>query len=302
MSRRRGLGTWLADLLIVLMLALVAIATLYPFLNTLAISFNNALDTSRGGITIYPREFTLQAYRTVLSNRMLYQGFLVSILRTVVGTPLTVLATGLLAFGLSKRHLKGRRLYTLLCVVVMYVNAGLIPNYILLQRLHLINTFWVYIIPNIIPPIVGAFWAIIMRAYFKTIPMEVEESVRIDGGGYFTVFFRFILPLSLPIIATVALFAGVLQWNSWYDAAIYVRKENLKPVQTILQMIINSVQYREALTKMGIVAQSYITANVINSRSITAATIIVTIVPIVLVYPFLQKYFISGVMIGSVKE
>jgi len=273
--------------------------TLYPFLHVLAISLNEANDTMRGGITFYPRIFTFDNYITILQNKDLYNAFYITILRTVVGTVGTVVVTGMMAFAMSKKHLKGRTVYMAICVITMYVNGGLIPTYMIIRSLGLLNTFWVYILPNL----VNVFYLIVMRTYFKSLPESLEESARIDGASTFGVFFKIILPISAPIIATIALFSGVMQWNSWFDAAIYnIRAPELRPLQTVLNNLINSSKAAEQIAQAGAGAAALARANIINPRSITMATMIATIVPIILVYPFVQKYFAQGMMIGSIKE
>jgi len=174
----------------------------------------------------------------------------------------------------------------------------LIPYFLLLRSINLLNSFWVYILPNL----VNVWNMIIMRTYFKSLPEALEESARIDGASTFKVFFRIILPTSAPIIATIALFCGVFQWNSWFDAAVFVTRRELKPVQSILNEIINSSRFAEEIAKAGPGATRLGRMNVINPRSITMATMIAVIVPIILVYPFIQKYFAKGLMIGSIKD
>jgi putative aldouronate transport system permease protein len=279
-------------------LALLVVVTLYPFLHVLAISLNEANDTLRGGITFYPRNFTIENYKTIMRNAALYNAFFITVLRTVVGTFGTVLITGMMAFALSKAYLKGRRFYMILCVVTMYFSGGLIPTFMVIRALNLLDSFWVYILPNL----VNVWYLIIMRTYFKSLPESVEESARIDGASTFRVFFSIVLPISAPIIATIALFSGVMQWNAWFDAAIYIRNDALRPLQTVLNTLINSSRAAEEIAKAGPAAAVLSRQNVINSRSITMSTMIVTIVPIIMVYPFIQKYFAGGMMIGSIKE
>jgi len=285
------------DAILYSILVLLAVITLYPFMNTLAISLNEANDTARGSIHILPRAFTLANYSMVFKNDALYRAYAITIARTLIGAPLGVLATGIFAYGMSKRHLKGRKVYMFMCVLTMYFNGGLIPTYVLFQNLRLVNSFLVYIIPNLI----NVFYMVILMTYYATIPAAVEESLKIDGAGDFTIFFKLILPLSTPVIATVALFNGVFHWNSWFDAAIYVQKSDLKPVQSVLMSVINQTKFQEAIMKSGNVGMEYLRMSVVNARSITAATMIITIIPIIMIYPFLQRYFIKGIMVGSVK-
>lgn len=285
------------DAVIILLLMLLAAITLYPFLNSLAISLNNANDTTRGGISIFPREFTLANYKIILKNDAMYQAYFITIMRTVLGTVTSVFATAMFAFGMSKKHLKGRKIYLALCIFTMYFGGGLIPYYLLIKNLHLTNNFLVYIIPNL----VSVWNMIIMMTYFRGLPEAIEESAKIDGASLFQTFIKIVIPVSAPIIATIALFNGVFHWNSWFDAAIYISNQKLKPMQSILVSIIDSSKFTEQMADAGAASQQLAQANKINSRSITMATMITAVVPIIIVYPFLQKYFVKGVMIGSIK-
>ena len=295
---RRSVTDWIVDSVLYLVLALLVVVTVYPFLHVLAISLNDANDTMIGGLTIYPREFTLENYRTIIQNQALYQAFFVTVMRTLIGTIGTVLMTGMMAYALSKNYLKGRKFYMTLCVITMYFSGGLIPTFMVIRSLNLLDSFWVYILPNL----VNVWYLIIMRTYFRSLPQSIEEAARIDGASTYRVFFSIILPISAPIIATIALFSGVMQWNSWFDAAIYIRDDSLRPLQTVLNNLINSSRAAEEIAKAGTRATMLGRANVINSRSITMATMIAVIVPIIMVYPFIQKFFAKGMMIGSIKD
>lgn len=301
MKAKKSVGDRIFDSCnIVLMLIIVAV-TLYPFINSAAISLNDANDTTKGGITFYPRIFTLRNYELIFDNAKVYNAYIITVGRTVIGTISALLFTSMLAFGMAHRHLKWRKLYTMMCIIPMYFGGGLIPFYFLIKSLGMMNSFWVYIIPNL----VGIWNMILMRTYFQGIPEALEESARIDGANYFTVFFRIILPVSTPIMATIALFIGVWQWNSWFDAAMFITRQNLKPMQSVLLSIISEAKFAESLsqTAAGAAADAGNIGKAIkvNVRSITMATMIVTILPIIMVYPFLQRYFIKGIMVGSLK-
>lgn len=298
MNYKRGVQDWIVDSVIYVLLGLLVVATLYPFLNALAISLNEGNDTLRGGITIFPRRFTLENYRIIMQNDHLYRAFFISVMRTVIGAFGSVLVTGLMAFALSKKHLKGRKVYMTICIVTMYFSGGLIPYFLLLRSLNLVNTFWVYIIPNL----VNVWNLIIMRTYFRSLPESVEEAARMDGASSLQVFFRIVVPMSAPIIATIMLFVAVFQWNSWFDAAVFVMDRDLRPLQAILNEIINSSRFADEIARAGIDATRLGRAGIINSRSITMATMVAVILPIIAVYPFIQKYFARGLMIGSLKE
>lgn len=286
-----------AESIIYAVLLLVAFLTLFPFANTLAVSLNQAFDTAGGGIYLLPRKWTLENYKIIFGFPDLYRSFVITVARTVLGAFFSLICTAMFAFGLSKPELKGRKVYMWLSLFTMYFGGGLIPYFLLLRNMRLIDNFLVYIIPYLI----GVFNMIIMRTYFMTIPGELEESAKIDGAGIYAIFFRIILPVSGPIIATIALFNGVFQWNSWFDANLFINKRELRPLQTVLIGIINSTRVDTALADAGPAAQSLAAQRIVNIRSITAATIMVTIIPIIMVYPFLQKYFVKGIMIGAVK-
>lgn len=294
---RSKLGENSAQLIIWIILFIITFLTLFPFINTLAISFNKAYDTARGDLYFFPRVFTLENYKVIFSFPDLFSSVYVTIGRTVIGSFVSLFVTGMFAFGLSKSYLKGRKIYMALSIITMYFSGGLIPYYLVIRKLGLIDNFWVYVIPYA----VGVFNMIIMRTYFRSIPEAMEESAKMDGAGLFTVFFRIIVPLSGPIIATMVLFNAVFQWNNWFDANIFINKAELKPLQSILVKIIASTRTDEAIQSAGPAASILQAQKVVNIRSITAATMILTIVPIIMVYPFVQKYFVKGVMIGAVK-
>ncbi|MCL2127049.1 MAG: carbohydrate ABC transporter permease [Treponema sp.] len=284
----------------ILMLA-IAFCTLYPFWNTVAVSFNVATDTTRGGITFWPRIFTLQNYRAVFSSGTIYHAFVVSVARTVIQTVSGVFFTAMIAFVLSRKNFLFRKPFTLVLVLSMYLNAGLIPTYFLMRGLHLINTFFVYIVPGI----VSAFNFIVIRTYMHSLPESIIESAQIDGCGEFKIFLRIILPLCLPVLATIALFIAVGSWNAWFDTMIYnSRNVNLHTLQYKLMEYLQSSQSQSknaaAIGAMGMSQNA--AANMVTPVSIRAAITIVAAAPIIVIYPFLQRYFITGLNVGGVKE
>lgn len=306
MKVKRTLQDNIIDIVIFGFSILFIFTIIYPLLNALAVSFNFADDTTKGGITIFPRVPTLRNYELIFTNPDIYQAYFITIARTVIGTVAGLFMTAIISFGLAHSNLVGRKFYTYICLIPMYFSGGLIPFYLMVKGFGLTDNFLVYIIPQL----VGLWNMILMRSYFATLPAALEESARIDGANYLTTFFKIIFPLSTPIFATVALYIGVMQWNSWYDAFLFINKRaDLKPMQSVLLSIINQAAYAEriaSLTGGGGAAAAAAGGNatkgkMVNVRSITMATMIVTILPIVCVYPFLQKYFIKGVMIGSIK-
>ena len=280
-------------------LTVFSLSTLYPFLNAIAISLNEGLDTAKGGITLWPRSFTLENYEVVFQDERLMSGFIISVLRTVVGTISAILATAIFAYGMTKRELMGRKFYMLMCIFTMYFSGGLIPTFLLIRNLGMFNSFWVYIIPSLI----GVWNMIIFRTFFQGLPQGLEESAKIDGCGNWGTLFRIVLPLSGPVIATLSLFTAVGHWNEWFIARIYISKEELLPIQTILKQILASNIVSEQTANLDAAAQAHMAqAKTVTSKSLSMATMMVATIPIVLVYPFVQKYFVKGVLVGSLKE
>lgn len=296
---RTNIGDRILVVFIYIFLILLAFSTFYPFWNSLVISFNEGMDTSKGGVTFWVREFTLENYKIVFEDERLMNGFYIAILRTVIGTLTSILATSIFAYGMSKRELMGRKYYMIMCIITIYFGGGLIPSYMLIRNLGLFNSFWVFIIPALI-----SVWnMIIFRTFFQGLPQGLEESAKIDGCGNWGTFFRIVLPLSGPVVATLSLFTAVNHWNEWFVASIYITKEELMPIQTILRQILFSNIASEQLSNVDVSSLVHVNAaKKITSKSLTMATIMVATLPIVCVYPFLQRYFVKGVLVGSLKE
>ena len=282
-------------------LILLSIAMLYPIFNTLAVSFNEGIDTVRGGIYLWPRIFSLQNYRVVFKMDTIYSAFFISVIKTVVIVITNLFFTAMLAYTLSRKEYIFNKPITVIFVLTMYFNAGLIPNYMLIRNLHMINTFAVYWIPNII----SAFNFIVIRTYIRTIPESLVESAKMDGAREFRIFMQIIMPLCIPTLATIALFVAVGSWNSWFDTFLYNSgKQELSTLQYELQKLLASSMNVGSSTQGGganAAAQAG-ASNVTTPQSIRAAITIVTAVPILVVYPFLQRFFVSGLTIGGVKE
>lgn len=296
---KRAKDDLILEVTIIIILVLFTATMLYPFLNSLAISFNDANDTARGGITVFPRKLTLINYKVVLANMEIYRAFMISIARTVIGTVFSIIVTAMLGYGLSKKEMKGQKFFMGFCIVTMYFNGGLIPTYIVIKSLNLLNTFWVMILPLG----VNVFNMVIFKAFFENLPRGIEESAMVDGAGYFTIFTRIVMPTSKPVLATISLFVAVVHWNSWFDASIYITNKNLLPIQTVLQKIINSNIMNDQLAKMNAnAAEMMKISSQVSTESLLMATMMVATIPILVIYPFLQKYFAKGVLLGSVKE
>ena len=273
---------------------LFVIITLYPVLNTLAISLNDGTDALRGGIHLFPRKFTWKNYTTVLEKNNLITGAVITVARTVLGTLTALLANAILAFIVSRPRFMFRKQLSLFWVITMYVNGGLIPTFILFKNLGLTNSFWVYIVPGMI----SAFNMLVIRTYMNGLPDSLVESAQLDGAGYTTIFIKIISPLCKPVYATVALFVAVGQWNSWFDAMLYNRMSGeYTTLQYELMKLLSSV------TQTGSTAESMKNAvGAVTPASVRAAATIITMLPIICIYPFLQKYFVTGLTLGGVKE
>ncbi len=271
------------------------VITVYPVLNTVALSFNDGIDAVRGGIHLIPRIFTLQNYRTVFNQKNIITGAYITVARTVIGTILALVTNSLLAYVVSRKRFLFRSQLSLFWVVTMYVNGGMIPTLILYKSLHLTNSFWVYVIPGMI----GAFNMLVMRTYMEGLPDGLEESAQIDGAGDFTIFARIISPLCKPVYATVALFVAVGQWNSWFDAMLYNRMSSeYTTLQYELMKLLSSVMQTGGSANPGGTSA----ATAVTPVTVRAAATVATMLPIICLYPFLQRYFVTGMTIGSVKE
>jgi len=277
-----------------LFMIMFMIITLYPVLNTLAISFNDGTDALRGGIYLWPRKWTLKNYITVLQKQNLIIGAYITVARTLVGTLLALAANAILAFIVSRKNFLFKRELSLFWVITMYVNGGMIPTFLLYKSLGLTNSFWVYVIPGMF----SAFNMLVIRTYMTGIPDSLEESAQLDGAGYTTIFLKIISPLCKPVYATVALFVAVGQWNSWFDAMLYNRmSSNLTTLQYELMKLLSSV------SNQGSSAEAMKNAaGTVTPTSVRAAATILTMLPIICLYPFLQRYFVTGLTIGGVKE
>ena len=302
MAGGRSVIDRIIDVFIFISMLLVIALIVYPFLNALAISFNHADDTALGGITVFPRVFAWESYRNVVTNPMIWNAYAVTVYRTLAGTILATFFTGILSFGLAHPNLVGRKYYSIILLIPMYFGGGLIPTFLMYRAMGLFNNPLVFVVPNLI----GLWNVILMRTYFQTLPQALEESAKIDGANYLQIFFKIIIPVSMPIIATIALFNGIWHWNDWFYGTIYIVNQAWKPMQNVLLSVINDARQAEMLAAIrgGLAAAAASAAartRPVNVRSITMATMFVTIFPVLVVYPFLQRYFIKGVMIGSIK-
>ena len=276
----------------------VILVMLYPFWNTIAVSLNDAQDTLRGGVTFWPRKFSLYNYETVFRNELLLTASFNSVLRTVLSTVLGLFSSSVLGYVLSRQEFVWRKWMTTYFLITMYVSAGLIPNYFLVKDLRLLNNFWVYVLPGI----VSVFNVIIVRTFMQSLPDSLVEAARIDGAGEFRCFAQIVLPCCMPVLATVALWVAVGAWNTWFDTFIYCSgKEHLTTLQYEMMKMLSSAMNSTSARDQASMYTNSGASNTITPASIRASITVVASMPILIVYPFLQKYFVKGVMIGAVK-
>ena len=268
---------------------------LFPFWNTIVISFNDAVDSIRGSIYFWPRVFSLYNYKTLFLNNNLINAFLVSVSKTVIVTVLNVFFSTMAAYILSHKNFVFRKFLTVFLVATMYVNAGLIPQYFLYRSLGLINRYMVYIAPALI----GAFNVIVIRTFINTLPASLEESAKIDGAGHMRIMVQIIIPLCKPVLATVALWVAVGTWNAWYDTFIFASsKQSLSTLQYEMMKLLASAYVQSGSPDPGL--RQY-ASETVTPNSLRAAITVIAALPIIFVYPFLQKYFVKGLHLGSVK-
>ncbi|SFA92701.1 putative aldouronate transport system permease protein [Cohnella sp. OV330] len=291
--KRRTRGEAVFDGVNVLLMLVICFVTIYPVWYVLVNSLNSGQDAMRGGIYWLPRVFTLDNYAAVVDNPGIVTAMGITVAKTLAGTVLHVFFTAMVAYAFSRRELIGRNLYMILGTVTMIFNGGLIPTFLLIRDLQLLDNFFVYIIPAMF----SFFDLIIFVSFFRELPQGLEEAAKIDGANDLVLFLRVVIPVSLPVVATIALFHGVWQWNDYFAGVIYITQNTeLQPIQTFLYRVVAQNDTSQMVTA----AAGGITKSV-TSNSVKMATMVVTTLPIVLAYPFLQRYFVKGLMIGSIK-
>lgn len=284
------------QVLIYIVVIALCLVILLPCINVVALAFNDGADAARGGIWFWPREFTLDNFKEVFKDGSIKTAYIITIARTVIGTFLSLMVTTLAGYALKQKDLPGRTLITVLITFTMLFGGGLIPTYIQYNNLHLLNSFWVYVVPSL----VSVTYLLMIRTFFEGIPDSLEESAKLDGCGFFGIYTRIMLPLSKPVIAVVGLYTAVNHWNDWFAGAFYMNDTKMWPVQTVLQnMLTKAMSAQQEVTSVA-QALAHNTASV-TSDSLKMAAVVVTTVPILCVYPFVQKYFAKGAMIGAVK-
>ncbi|MDQ0656047.1 MULTISPECIES: carbohydrate ABC transporter permease [Paenibacillus] len=290
-------GDRIFKIIVYFILILVLLVTFLPFWNILVLSLNSAEDTVRGGVYLWPRDLTLDSYQQILKDSEILSGLWVTVKRTLIGAPLSVLVITMLAYPLSRRNLIGRKGWNLYFIFTMYFSGGLIPFYMVLKALNMIDTFSVFILPSLM----NVFYMIIVRTFMEQLPHEIEESARVDGANDLTIFFRIVMPLTTPVLATVGLFQAIGHWNAWFDSYAFTYSSDLKTLQAVLVKILNQFQTGGMISQTQMLANSA-KRNAVSSDTIRMAATMVATLPIVMVYPFLQKYFVKGMTLGAVKS
>lgn len=289
-------GSKIFDFINYTLLILICVVTLYPFINTIAISFNDSYDSLRGGITVWPRMFTLHNYNTILRNKDIYSSTIISVLRTVIGCVTSTAACFMAAYAISRKEFVLGKFLSNFYILTMYVGGGIIPSFILMKELGLTNNFLVYILPMM----VNGYYIMVIRSYLMGISDSIIESARIDGAGEYRIMFRIIYPLCVPVLVTIGLFSAVRQWNGWFDTFLYCSsKQSLSTLQYELQKVLSSSQ--QAATQVDFSAANDGGFLEPTPQSIRATMTVVASFPIMVLYPFLQKYFVTGLTLGGVK-
>ncbi len=284
------------DVVNVILMILMMVVMLFPFWYSVVGSLNDGSDYLTGGVYLWPRKFTFYNYKAVFRDKTILNSFAITALKAIVGTVTSLFVTSLAAYGLSRPKLQGKKFYIPYMMLTMYFGGGLIPYFLTIKNLGLYDTFWVYIIPGLF-----SVWnMIIIRSFFAELPPNLMEAAKIDGAGEYRIFFQLVLPLSKPVLAAIALFSLVGHWNSFFDSMMYTSSAKLQTIQLFLQKVIT-----DAGTARGLANQAMLqlpeSARQITPQTIKLAAMVVTSLPIICVYPFLQKYFVKGIMIGSLK-
>lgn len=283
-------GENIFQVILVILITLMCVVMIYPFVHIASLSVSSPAEASRFGIHLYPKEIDFTGWKQVLSQKKIWTGFGNSAFRTIVGTFLTLVVMSLCAYPLSRKTLPHRNVYTMIILFTMFFGGGIIPSYLLIKSLHLMNSVWVYIIPGLVP----TFSMLVLRNFYMSIPLELEESAKIDGANDVRILFTIVLPLSKPVLATLALWSAVGHWNAWFDAVLYISDQSKQVLQFFLREIVITNADAETFGRNAV-------GNIRYEGSIKAATIMFAVLPILIVYPFLQKYFVKGTMIGSLK-
>ncbi|MGO4695449.1 carbohydrate ABC transporter permease [Paenibacillus sp. 2TAB26] len=287
---KTSVGENVFQFILIVFISGLCVAMFYPFIHIASVSLSGPAESTRMGFHLFPKDIDLFSWKQVVSQKKIWWGFGNSAFRTVVGTLLTLVAMSMIAYPLSRKTLPHRSFYTMIILFTMFFSGGLIPSYLLIKELHLMDSRWVYIVPMLVP----TFSMLVLRNFFMSIPQEVEESAKIDGANDIRVLLSIVLPLSKPVLATLALWTAVGHWNAWFDAVLYISDQSKQVLQFFLREIVVLNTDKETFG-------STVVGNFKYETSIKAATVMFAVLPILVVYPFLQKYFVKGTMIGSLK-
>lgn len=295
---KRSLGEKIFDFFNVLLMIFLCIIMIYPYINQLAIALNDGTDTMMGGITVYPRKFTWVNFETILTNKSVWKAAGVTAASAICSTLLTLVTCVGAAYAMTKKKMPFRNFFIWFLMIPSYISAGIIPMFILYRYLHLLNNWWVYVLP-------GAFVfynTIILRTYLSSLPPALEEAALIEGANEVQILYKIILPLCKPILATITLWTIVAAWNSWTPTLYYVNDSNLYTLQYVVMQLIKQSEAISKMTTEAIMTGTDMSHVKPTSEAIKSAAIICSTLPIILSYPFLQKYFVQGVTIGAVKD
>jgi len=276
----------------VLVSLVLLVVTAYPLYYVMINSLNDGADAASGNIYFYPRKFSLENYSMVFKQNYLITGLAMSVARTVVGTAAAVLVTAMAAYALTKEKLRFKKLYLVLAIITMYFSGGLIPLYFVLNELHLLNNFLVYVLPSLFT----FFHCLLFMAFFRELPKELHESAYIDGANELYIFFKIVIPLSMPVVATISLFVGVNHWNDYFIPSFFISRESLQTLPVILIRLLSLSEAQQQIQQYLGNHQSKVTM-----ESLRYATLFVSILPITLLYPFVQRFFVKGMLVGSIK-
>lgn len=276
----------------IILLCICTVIIVVPLWNVVISSLSSGKALAEGGFIFWSTDFSLENYRAVFNDETIGLAFLVSIAKTFIGVITHVFFCAMIGYGLSKKYIRGRKLYVAMGVITMFFSGGMIPTYLLIKSLGLLNSFWVYIIPALF----SYYDVVILMNFFRNVPDSLEESAKIDGAGDWRIFLKIFIPLSMPAMATIALFNGVGQWNDFMTTKLYITDQALYPLQMKLYEIIVQSQ-TQSMQNVG--GSAFIET---TTKGVQLATIVITTLPIVVMYPILQRYFISGMMMGAVKE
>lgn len=293
---KKSRGDKIFDAILYVLLALIMVVTLYPFWTQVVISLDGSGvkgASYASGFVLFPKKITLDSYVLAFKYEALWSGYFNTIVRTMLGVLLSVVFTSITAYPLSKKDLPLNRTATSIILFTMLFGGGTIPSYLLIKELGMFNTVWALVVPGMI----SAFNVMIIRNFFRSLPEELEESARVDGAGYLRIFAQIVLPLCKPVLATVALWVGVGHWNAWFDSMIYISD----PAKQVLQIVLRKIIIENNTTDISIMMQNMASHSEFSGRQLQATIIMFSIIPMLIVYPFIQKYFVKGIMIGAVK-